>query len=300
MTRLVVASGILAWVAATLLLSAWGRLDRPNLADRLAPYHPGPRAGEAGGSPAVLTAGQLLLPAVSGLAERLAGLFGVSESAARRLRRIHSPLDPPGYRLRQLSWMGGGVVAGLVTAAAGAPAPLAVLVLLGAPLLSFLVAEQRLAAASAAWQERLAREVPVVAEQLGMLINAGFSLSAAIARVAERGRGAAAADLRVVTNRLRQGVPELSALEEWADIAGVEAVTRLVGVLALNSEAHDLGRLVGAEARQARRDLHRRTVELIERRAQQVWIPVSVATLVPGVILLAIPFLAALRLFANA
>ena len=50
----------------------------------------------------------------------------------------------------------------------------------------------------------------------------------------------------------------------------------------------------------ARRDLQRRTIETIERRAQQVWVPVTVATLVPGVILLAVPFLAALRLFANA
>jgi hypothetical protein len=80
----------------------------------------------------------------------------------------------------------------------------------------------------------------------------------------------------------------------------VEAVDRLVSVLTLHSEAADLGRLVSSEARQARRDLHRRTVETIERRAQQVWIPVTVATLVPGAILLAVPFLSALRLFSNA
>ena len=42
------------------------------------------------------------------------------------------------------------------------------------------------------------------------------------------------------------------------------------------------------------------TIEQIERRGQQVWIPVTVATLVPGAILLAVPFLAALRTFANA
>ena len=80
----------------------------------------------------------------------------------------------------------------------------------------------------------------------------------------------------------------------------MDGVDRLVGVLALHSESADLGELVSAEARQARRDLHRQTIETIERRAQQVWVPVTVATLVPGVILLAVPFLAALRLFANA
>jgi hypothetical protein len=83
-------------------------------------------------------------------------------------------------------------------------------------------------------------------------------------------------------------------------VARVDVVDRLVGVLSLHTESADLGRLVSAEARLARRELQRRTIESIERRAQQVWVPVTVATLVPGVILLAVPFLAALRLFANA
>jgi hypothetical protein len=132
-----------------------------------------------------------------------------------------------------------------------------------------------------------------------MLLNAGYSVGAALARLSQRGQGCAAADLGLVVNRIRQGVAEGQALREWADRAGVEMLDRLVGVLALNSEASDLGRLVGAETRQARRDLQRATTGLIERRDQQVWIPVTVATLVPGAILLAIPFLAALRLFSS-
>ena len=74
---------------------------------------------------------------------------------------------------------------------------------------------------------------------------------------------------------------------------------RLVGVLALNREAGDLGRLMGEEARANRADVHRELIETIERRGQQVWIPVAVATLVPGVIFLAVPFIDALSLFAN-
>ena len=45
--------------------------------------------------------------------------------------------------------------------------------------------------------------------------------------------------------------------------------------------------------------LHRELVEAIERRGQQVWIPVTVATLVPGVLLLAVPFVEAMRLFTS-
>jgi tight adherence protein C len=68
-----------------------------------------------------------------------------------------------------------------------------------------------------------------------------------------------------------------------------------VGVLALNREATDLGTLIAVEARAARDQVHRELLELIDRRGQQVWIPVTVATLVPGVIFMAVPFLDAMR-----
>ena len=91
----------------------------------------------------------------------------------------------------------------------------------------------------------------------------------------------------------------MGALHEWAAVARVEALDRLIPVLALNSEAADLGRLVSEEARSIRREVQRRAVETMERRGQQVWIPVTVAALVPGAIFLAIPFIEALRLFAG-
>jgi tight adherence protein C len=93
---------------------------------------------------------------------------------------------------------------------------------------------------------------------------------------------------------------ELEALREWAGLARVDALDRLIPVLALHSEAADLGRLISDEARSIRRDVQRELVETMERRSQSVWIPVTVATLVPGVILLAIPFTQALKLFSSA
>ncbi len=179
------------------------------------------------------------------------------------------------------------------------PLPAVVLALIAGPLLVFLLIEQRLITASKTWQETLRRELPVVGEQLAMLLNAGFSVGAALGRLSRRGQGCCAQDLRVVVNRIHQGVSEPTALREWADRAGVDSLDRLVSILNLHSEASDLGRLVSAETRQARRDLQRATTAIVERRSQQVWIPVTVATLVPGAILLAIPFTAALRLFSS-
>jgi tight adherence protein C len=159
--------------------------------------------------------------------------------------------------------------------------------------------EHRLARESAAWQRRTFLELPVVAEQLGMLLSSGYSLGAALNRLARRGVGVIGRDLGRVVGRVRQGLTEVDALREWAALVDVSGVDRLVAVLALNREAGDLGRLIADEARAIRGDVHRALLEAIERRAQQVWIPVTVATLVPGVLFMAVPFIEALKVFSG-
>jgi Flp pilus assembly protein TadB len=243
---------------------------------------------------------EVVAPLARSCGDRIASLFGVSEQLATRLERVHASEGVTEFRVRQLAFSGAAMLAGAAIAAVGVAAPLAALLIIGAPLLVFLVIEQRLALASQRWQRNEANELPVVSEQLAMLLNAGYSLGAALARLADRGSGCISRDLVRVCNRIRQGLSETEALREWAAVVQVDAVDRLVAVLSLHGQSADLGRLVSAEARHSRRDLQRRTIETIERRAQQVWVPVTVATLVPGVILLAVPFLAALRLFANA
>ena len=98
----------------------------------------------------------------------------------------------------------------------GLPAVVALLFVLGAPLLAFLVLEQQVAGESARWQRRIFLELPVVTEQLGMLLSAGYSLGAALNRIAPRGRGACGRDLARVCGRIRQGLTEVDALREWA------------------------------------------------------------------------------------
>lgn len=301
MSRVLVAAGLLSWVGATMVLSAMARFSRPTLAERLRPFTPGTSAQPSGGVLSVESFRDLLSPLARYAGDRLSAVFGVVERVEIRLLRIHSRMDAAAFRTRQMAIAVVAMVVAAVVAGVFRPAPaLSLFLVVGAPLTAFLVVEQRLASASEKWQRGLANELPVVSEQLAMLLNAGYSLGSALARIAGSGQGCIATDLKTVVNRVRQGVSESQALREWAEVARVDSVHRLVAVLALNTEATDLGRLVSAESRSARRDLHRRTLEVIERRAQQVWVPVTVATLVPGVILLAVPFLAALKLFSNA
>jgi Flp pilus assembly protein TadB len=301
-SRPLVVCGLLAWAGVTLLLSCLRWSHRPTLADRLRPYSPGAPAGARRRRDlfSVASVRDVVGPLSRALGERVAACFGVSEQLALRLERLHEPVDVTTFRVRQVGWATAAFTAGaLVSLATGAPAAVAVLLTLGSPLLAFLVVEQRLALRSEAWQRRLTLELPVVAEQVGMLLSSGWSLNGALARVASRGAGAAAHDLRRVLSRIQQGVGEREALREWAAVAQVDAVTRLVDVLVLERETADLGRLIGDEARAIRRDAHRRLVEQIEQRSQVVWIPVTVAALVPGVIFIAVPFLEVLRLLGG-
>ena len=299
--RLAIAAACSLWVGTTLVLSEVRWFARPPLAQRLRPYVPGGLAGDGrSGLLSMESFRDVVGPLSRSIGERLAKLFGVSEELAVKLERLHSPLDVTAFRVRQIGRMTAALgVAGLVGLAIRPPVLVGLLLLLGAPLLAFLVVEQQVSGASAQRQRRLFLELPVLAEQLAMLLSAGFSLGAALTRLSHRGSGVCAEDLRRVISRIRQGLSEVDALREWAAIANVSALDRLVPVLALNREASDLGRLISEEARSIRRDVQRELVETMERRSQSVWIPVTVATLVPGVIFMAIPFIEALRLFSG-
>ncbi len=301
MSRLVVSSFLLGWAGMVLLIAELRRFSRPSLADRLRAYGPGGMAERRrGGLFSVESFREVIGPFSQAVASRVARLFGVSEELGVRLERVHSPLDPGAFRVRQVGWSAGAFGVGALAASVlGLPAAVSLVVLLGSPLLAFLVLEQRVASASSRWQRRIFLELPVLAEQLAMLLSSGYSLGSALNRLAQRGKGACGRDLARVRARIHQGLSEVAALREWAQLAQVDALDRLVAVIALNVDASDLGRLVSDEARAIRRDVQRDLVQIMERRGQQVWVPVTVATLVPGVIFLAIPFVEALRLFAG-
>ena len=301
MSGLLLLAGVLTWLGVTLLLSELRWFARRPLTERIGPYVPGGMGlRRRSGILSVESFHEAVGPLARSLGGQFSRLFGVSEDLDRRLRRVHADLDVTGFRVRQIGWALAGLGAGGLAAVATRPPPaIAILLTLGGMLLAFLLLEQQVTAASDRWQRSLHLELPIVAEQLAMLLAAGYSLIAAIERISRRGQGAVATDLRSVLARIRQGMDETAALQEWADLAGVDAVDRFVSVLALNREASDLGRLLAAEARGMRRDVQRDLVETLEKRGQQVWIPVTVATLAPGVVFIAIPFTAALSGFLS-
>ncbi|MBV9661148.1 MAG: hypothetical protein JO337_08330, partial [Acidimicrobiales bacterium] len=104
MSRLILVAGLLVWAGATLLLSQWRRTSRLSLADRLRPFHPGSTEARRPTDPmSVDSLGQVLLPLARRAGDRLARVFGVAEPLEVRLRRVHSPVAPGAFRLRQLA-----------------------------------------------------------------------------------------------------------------------------------------------------------------------------------------------------
>jgi Flp pilus assembly protein TadB len=299
--RLGIAVGALLFAGLLLVLSELRWFARRPLTERIRPYLPSKtRIAARTGVLSVASFRDVVAPLSRAIGERMAKLFGVNEELGIRLERIHASITVTEHRVKQVGWMAVCFVgAASVTAALSLSPPIGVLSIVGAPTLAFLLIEQRISTASARWQREVTAQLPIMAEQLGLLLGAGFSLGAALNRLARRGTGACGTDLRRVVARVRQGLSEIDALREWAAIVDVPAVHRLVGVLALNREGADLGRLIADEARSIRRDAHRELITHIERRGEQVWIPVTVATLVPGVIFIAVPFVEALSLFSS-
>jgi tight adherence protein C len=262
------------------------------IAERLRPYLPAAGPASPGRS---ATAASVLTPLVVATTSRLSRVLGDGTDLARRLEQAGHTVDPAAFRLRQVTHALIGLGAGAVLSLAISPGLVAgVVLVLGAPVLAVLADEQRLVGAVATRRQRLELELPVVAEQLAILIDAGLSLPSALARIGRRGDGIVADDLTAVGRRIRQGLSVSDALGEWSGRRDLDSVRRLVGVLSLHRDAGDLGRLVAGEARAMRSEAHRALIERIERRSQLVWIPVTVATLVPGLLFLAVPFVSAL------
>jgi hypothetical protein len=280
-------------LGAALLLSGLRWFRRPPLWLRLEPYVPARTTG-SGPRPGLARSGAASVAPIAGWARHVVGLLGPHHQLESRLRRAGRSVDPGAFRTRQFTGALVALLAALATVLATAPSvPLASALLIGAPVLAILAAEHLVDRRIAARRRELVEALPVTTEQLGLLVGAGYSLGSALTRLAGRSTGVVADELADVVRRIRQGRSEVDALREWATDSELPQVERLVGVLALHREAADLAALLAEETATVRAEAHRSLIEIIERRSQLVWVPVTVATLVPGLILLAVPFLSA-------
>jgi tight adherence protein C len=223
-------------------------------------------------------------------------LIALGGAAARRVapgdvqRRIAAAGSPGGLGPRELmaSKLGAVVLATPCGALIGAAAPgrLGLLVIVAAPVAGFMAPDLWLAR-RAAERARVARhQLPELLDLLRVTIDAGVSLTSALATVGRRAEGPLAAEWRAVAREVELGVPLADAL------AGLEARLPLPEVRTLanaleRTRRHGvpLGDTLRVQARDARLALTRAVREEAARAGPKIQLVVALL-LVPSVLLL--------------
>jgi tight adherence protein C len=204
--------------------------------------------------------------------------------------RIGAAGRPGGLGPRELmaAKMAAGVgAAGVgVPVAAAAPGRLGPVVVVAAPLLGFLGPDLWLARRAAERAVRVRRELPAMLDLLRVTIEAGGSLSAALAEVGERVEGPLAGEWRAVGREVALGVPLSQALAGMGARLPQEEVHALVASLGrATRHGTPLAETLSAQARDARFALQRRVREEAAKAGPKIQLVVALL-LVPSVLLL--------------
>ena len=158
------------------------------------------------------------------------------EVTARRVRRLLDGAGRPwGWTMTRVLW--GKLVLAVVAASAaglwflGSPGLLSALVLVAAPLGSYLLPELALSQRARERQKEIARELPDLLDQMVICVAAGLGFDAALSRTAANGTGPLAEELTRTVQDIAVGRPRRAAYEALVRRSHVPDVQRFVGVI---------------------------------------------------------------------
>ena len=83
-------------------------------------------------------------------------------------------------------------------------------------------------------REEILKDFPHLLSQLALLINAGMPLREALETASGKEEGIIYEQLRILSDDMRNGIPEYEALSEFADRCGVDEVRKLSGLIIQN------------------------------------------------------------------
>ena len=275
-------ASILAFAAATL-----GALALLTLAPAMPRRPTHPRRGERG---------PRLLRGLAAVGRRAAGGRAPRELGVR----IAAAGEPAGLGPREVmaakvaAAAVGGIGASPVSLAA--PGRLGIVLLVLAPAAGFLAPDLWLARRAAGRARAVRRELPALLDMLRVTVDAGASLSAALAEVGGRARGPLAAEWRAVGREAALGVPLAEALEGMGRRLPQAEVTALIGALdRARRHGAPLGTTLAGQARDSRLALRRAVQEDAARAGPKIQLVVALL-LVPSVLLMVAAALAAAML----
>lgn len=275
--------------SGAMLIVIGGR--RPDLLARILPFAPTLASGSPPRSRPALA--RLRARVTEAAMRMLDSLFGAHQAQAR-LCQAGLDWTVERFRLDQLRYAiigaSAGVGIGLLRMSTGRMLPVVawiMIVVVGAAL-GACAAEQQLAHRAARRRERIAREVPTIAEMLAFSVAAGVGPGTAVARVARRSEGELGRELRRCCSQVSSGLPLAEAMREVGQRSGVASVSRLVDSFVVALErGTPLAAVLRAQAVDARAAGHRALMESAGRREVLALVPV-VFLILPAVVVVAV------------
>ncbi len=300
------AVGLLGGLGLVLVVARVPVGRTPDLEARIAPYLPDVLPSRLlenpDRRPVFGAAERLLAPVLADVAAWLERAGGGADGVRRRLDQLASPTTVEQFRVEQVVWGAAGALAGTLlgawaVAARGASVlPALVLVVLGAAL-GVLARDHALVRRVRRRQDRIAEELPAVAELLALSVAAGEGAAGALDRVARTCRGELSAELRRALADARSGASLVQALEALAHRADLPSVTRFVdGITVAVDRGTPLAEVLHAQAADAREAARRRLVETGGAKEILMMVPVVFLVLPVTVLFIVDPGLAALDL----
>lgn len=136
-------------------------------------------------------------------------------------------------------------------------------------------------------------------EQLSAFVASGLSFSAAVDRFSRLGFGPWQEFAKQMSIEMRRGSNPGTVLEELLRQNNIRDLDQFPRLLSKHYASPELPELIDEQSRWLRLNQQFDLTATLEKRAQSVWIPVTVAALVPGIIFVLIPFIGALRTFGQ-
>ncbi|MFD1716732.1 type II secretion system F family protein [Georgenia deserti] len=279
---------------------------RITLSERIAPYlRERPRTSrllaEAAQHTPFPTAERLLAPLVHDAGRVLERLGSSSVSIRRRLQLLGGSTTHDQFRTEQLMWGAVGLAVGTLLALTagvvrGAPfVPLLVGVIL-CGLGGAVARDQLLTSQARRRQERMAQELPDVAELLALAVSAGEGPIGALERVSRTTHGELTGEVRRTLAEARSGTPLAVALENMAARTDEAAIARFAeGVSVALERGTPLADVLRAQAQDARESARRELMETGGKKELGMMVPVVFLVLPVTVVFAIFPGVAVLE-----
>lgn len=167
------------------------------------------------------------------------------------------------------------------------------------PLLLLVLKSLRIYQDESARIRELKDGLPLYIEQISSFVASGLSIQSALDRYPKTIKGPWSVPSLRISAEIRRGANPGRAMGLVVAQYRLDDFGHLIRLLEANYSSPELPALLDEQSRSLRRRQQLELTEKLSKRAQAVWIPVSVAALVPGIIFVMIPFVSALHAFGG-